>query len=974
MKDLHLLQLLVPLILAVVSQAHALDLVRGGKPIATIVTPDEPLPVVTAAAQELQHHVRRAGGAELPIVKESRRPAGRGLVFLGPCAETQKLGFKLADLKPNGFFVRNAGGNLYLMGDDSAGEPFWIQHSNRMRVGTLFAVYELLEQHMGVRWLWPGPLGEVIPRRATISVAIADQMSTPRFVHTRWRDGGFAGAKGWADQKNRSLFLNEQGKWLRRHRFAMGLNMDMAHSYTDWWDRFAQTHPEYFNLLPDGTRRSDPLYHGGAKSLIAMCVGEPGVARQKVADWNAKRSPAAPHVDASENDTPGKCVCPLCLALDEPDPESKVPFDQRVAEARKRFEAGESDWWLALGSLSDRYARFYLAIQREAQRVDPQAVVMGYAYANYVKPPRNTKLNDHIIIGIVPALMFPWTAEKRQAFIEQWNGWSAAGAQLFLRPNYMLDGHGLPVNFARPLGEDFSFAAHHGLIGTDFDSLTGQYAAQGPNLYMLARLHDAPDLKPEAVLAEYYTAFGQAAPAVKAYWEHWARISAAITDEQAEAAKLHFSYFYREADRFFTPEVMARGRTLLEAARAAARGDAEAEARVAFVKNGLRNAELILATQRAFRQYGQTGDYREFAAALQELDDFRAVVEGECVANMAFLAWAENYTWDRSLIQLMTQPGTRLADPWRFQWDPDKQGEAQRWFAPEHDVSGWLSIGTTLAWEQQEVGRKWQEAHGGDYDGIAWYRTSFTVPATAQGKQVRLLFGAVDEACTIWVNGEKLLERPYPYQGDADSWKTPFEVDLAGRVAFDKPNVVAVRVEDNMGAGGIWRPVWLIVSDAPAESARNLIPDGGFEQTPTPWKQHVQCGKFRFGVDTTVKRSGQSSGTVECLELGPPEAEKTMRTRAWARYYTSVKADPARTYRFRAWIRTSEDFTGTVHLWVTGTKAGTMSVKGLNTQGLWRELTIPDIHPAGAEPGIYLNVMDNTGTVWFDDVELTEAG
>jgi hypothetical protein len=50
------------------------------------------------------------------------------------------------------------------------------------------------------------------------------------------------------------------------------------------------------------------------------------------------------------------------------------------------------------------------------------------------KPPPCTKLNERIIIRIVPALMYPWTAEKRQAFIEQWQGWSSAGARRLLRP------------------------------------------------------------------------------------------------------------------------------------------------------------------------------------------------------------------------------------------------------------------------------------------------------------------------------------------------------------------------------------------------------------------------------------------------------------------------------------------------------------------------------------------------------------
>ncbi len=51
--------------------AEAIDIVTSGQPAATIIIPDTSLPAVTAAAEELQYHVRKASGAKLEVVKES---------------------------------------------------------------------------------------------------------------------------------------------------------------------------------------------------------------------------------------------------------------------------------------------------------------------------------------------------------------------------------------------------------------------------------------------------------------------------------------------------------------------------------------------------------------------------------------------------------------------------------------------------------------------------------------------------------------------------------------------------------------------------------------------------------------------------------------------------------------------------------------------------------------------------------------
>ncbi len=972
------------------SPLAAMDLIRNGRATATVVVPDEALPVVTFAAEELVYHLERASGARLPISAESERPRTGALILLGACQASAEAKILPDDLKPNERIGKLVGDRLYLAGDDSDGPAAWIMHNNRTRVGTLFSVYELLQRELGVKWLWPGELGEVIPATKNVIIDKWDDRGTPAFIHTRWRDGGamMTSTNGWSGGQARSRFLGEQGKWLRRQRFAMGRNMDMAHAYTDWWDKHGQANPEYFNLLPDGTRRSDPAYHGGSPHLISMSVGHAGFQEAVVEHWLKRRSPARPWIDCSENDTPGKCICEDCLALDQPDPNLAFPWDERVDRARTAFEAGDRDWWKNLGSMSDRYARFYLAILERARRHDPDAVVMGYAYANYVEPPLDTKLDPDVIIGVVPPMHFPWTDAKRQANRDRWQGWSATGARMFLRPNWMLDGHNMPLFLARKIGTDFKFYADHGLIGSDFDSLTGQFSTQGPNLYMLARLHADPTLTTEEVLGEFYSAFGPAEPNVRAYFQHWETVADEWPLKQQAARRqdgeglgetpdgLHWSHFYRQADLIFTPEAMAGGRELIQVATRSAAGgeDKTAVRRVAWLEKGLTNADLVLAAQRAYTGYRQEGEFEAYREALAALDEFRSTAEADLIGNMSFLAAREAATWDRKMVEIMKPPGTRLPDPWKFAWDPDNLGHAKGWHRDDLNTTDWSDIGTSSPWEEQDLGRQWKQGHGNeDYDGLAWYRSTVKVTHDNARPRVHLIFGAVDEACTVWINGQELLERPYPYRGNSQSWREAFEIDITDVVRYDRPNTVAVRVSDNAGAGGIWRPVWISQTAPVADAEDNLMPDPGFEGAATAWKRSVMAGKFDFALDAGRSQSGRSSARIECTERASPEEGQKHRTEVWGRWYNSpIEVDPEKSYRLRFWARTPSGFRGRLAIWVTGTTKGTNATNLATTNGRWHEVIVRGIRPAGNTVGVYLNLMDSPGTAWFDDIELVE--
>ena len=44
-----------------------------------------------------------------------------------------------------------------------------------------------------------------------------------------------------------------------------------------------------------------------------------------------------------------------------------------------------------------------------------------------------------------------------------------------------------PHSYSHQFADQFQYFAAHGMIATDFDSLLGQWAAQGPTMYLLAR-------------------------------------------------------------------------------------------------------------------------------------------------------------------------------------------------------------------------------------------------------------------------------------------------------------------------------------------------------------------------------------------------------------------------------------------------------------------------------------------------------
>jgi sialate O-acetylesterase len=110
------------------------------------------------------------------------------------------------------------------------------------------------------------------------------------------------------------------------------------------------------------------------------------------------------------------------------------------------------------------------------------------------------------------------------------------------------------------------------------------------------------------------------------------------------------------------------------------------------------------------------------------------------------------------------------------------------WAAPELVDDMWAMIPTPGLWEA---------AGYAGMDGVAWYRTSFALAPEETREAVRLSLGPIDDADITWVNGVE-VGRTEPRYAEARSYTIPASALRAGR------NVIAVRVDDTGGGGGIY--------------------------------------------------------------------------------------------------------------------------------------------------------------------------
>ena len=646
-----------------------------------IVLPEKPGRIERYAAEELKYHLEKATGDTVVLVSESASKSASNRLFVGRTAAVARLGIDVATLKDEERIVKGVGSDVYFVGGDRISDANadlgdW---NGQIACGTLYAVYDFLEKDMGVKWLWPGETGEVVPRRPMPNLAGVERRGREpleRRHYFGWKKLGFYATDdfvpGWANPTNAVRERDIRIKWLVRHRLGSRRVFNGEHAFSKWWGKYGKEHPEYFSQLPDGVR--GPFEGDPDGNFITMCVSQPALWRQIVADWrNSPRSKSVGShyiacVNCCENDSPGMCTCAACRAWDPNDPKFaqndywngsgkvKMKFRGRnriLAEAQWGEDGGTKTLY-STPQLSDRYAKFYNAVLAEARKFVPEAVVYGYAYSNYRTPPKETKVSDGVIISYVPRTYFPYTEVESRSIRSEWMGWHAAGArQMHYRPNFLHSGANLPYDMARRILDDFACLYTNGMTSIGYDSLRPIWSAQAMNNYAVTRAMREPLIGYERALDEFASAFHPAEKEIKDYCAHLESVGRGLTTQKWQKLAEEncdsrgnvggsFKNFVLMATALYDEDWFTKAEALLDraAAKLATQRGVETEEavrRVDFLRKGLADGRL---TYRA-RVAQKSGDKAAFTAAFKTLVDYRASVEADGICGFNGVAFRE---------------------------------------------------------------------------------------------------------------------------------------------------------------------------------------------------------------------------------------------------------------------------------------------------------------------------------------------
>jgi len=350
------MRLAVTIIVIMITMANiygsgeAMQITDNSEPVATIVVPTEPSPAEEFAASELQSYIEKISGAKLAIVGELQASEAPRRLFVGASSRAGAPLAYLKDFDPESFVVRTVNDDLLLVGGCGR--------------GTLYAVYDFLEQELGCRWLAPGPDWEEVPQQPTVELGQINRVEHPGLKY-RHMPMTLAGEPDTWPGQCMSWAVKQRSNIGRQERPELGGFRAPTLTHTTWGlpkaDHYFTEHPEWFALI-DGKRQNR-----GAGTQV--CTTNPDVI-EIVAESLGNifdENPDAEFLSLGQADGVAFCECERCRALDTGE---IWPYHNRN-----------------LPVITERWLTFVNAVARKLQVTHPGKKLFTLAYHQTFRPP-----------------------------------------------------------------------------------------------------------------------------------------------------------------------------------------------------------------------------------------------------------------------------------------------------------------------------------------------------------------------------------------------------------------------------------------------------------------------------------------------------------------------------------------------------------------------------------------------------------
>ena len=463
------------------------------------------------AAVELQQLLSRKLGYEPPIVEQ---PSAEKCSFvLGLNEYSQAAGIDAESLCRDAFIIRTVGNNIHILGrDDAQYDQFaavkrasgWQFHYEK---GTLFGVYDFLERFAEARFFFYDQ-GTIVPP-GPLQIPSIDIYDRPDF---EVRQVQIYQGKHF-ESENGVLARNMD--YLRRRFGTQYVPCCHGLGGLGYFQRFGQSHPEYFALDSTGARVNAPrrdvwhahfCYTSAVKEEIyqdarSCLLNEPASKRGIITPydkvgWDPTAQAPGSVFCAMPGDSFFRCQCDNCRPYMQ---------DER--------------------SISDFYWGFVFDLAERLQREGIPGLVTNMSYPPYRLIPSNRSMPANVYV--MTATRGPWNErypELQAADTARIRDWVEYGQRKTWLWNYAnkfgsCDFPGIPHTTPKAVGKYYQDVAPL-IFGAFLESETDCYQFNFLNYYVFSKVAWDNRCDVNAVLQDYYQRlFGAAAQPLRQFFE-----------------------------------------------------------------------------------------------------------------------------------------------------------------------------------------------------------------------------------------------------------------------------------------------------------------------------------------------------------------------------------------------------------------------------------------------------------------------